>query len=192
MSRIKSGTRDNLPAREPPPYILAMTTLAAPRRPWLSPKSLLVLAGATALCFAAAQLGSIATRPNLAPWYAGLEKPWFNPPNLAFPIAWSILFALMAIALWRVIMLSEGAERRKALVAFGVQLVFNIGWSLCFFAAQSPLLGLIEVIPFWLTIIWTITMFRPIDGVAAALLYPYAAWVAFAGVLNASILYLNG
>lgn len=169
-----------------------MTTLAAPRRPWLSPKSLLVLAGAAALCFAAAQLGAIATRPNLAPWYAGLEKPWFNPPNLVFPIAWSILFAMMAIALWRVVILSERAERPKALVAFGVQLAFNIGWSFCFFAAQSPLLGLIEVVPFWLTIIWTIRVFCPIDGVAAALLYPYAAWVAFAGFLNASILYLNG
>lgn len=169
-----------------------MTTLAAPRRPWLSPASLGVLALALIVCFGAGQLGAVATYPNLAPWYANLQKPWFNPPNLAFPIAWSILFAMMAVALWRVVMLSDGAERSRALIAFAVQLAFNIGWSFCFFGAQSPLLGLIEVVPFWLSILWTIRTFRPIDGVAAALLYPYAAWVAFAGLLNASILYLNG
>lgn len=169
-----------------------MTTLAAPRRPWLSPKSLGVLALALAVCFGAGQLGAVATYPNLAPWYEGLAKPWFNPPNLAFPIAWSILFALMAVALWRVVMLSEEASRRRALIAFAVQLAFNVGWSFAFFGAQSPLLGLIEIAPFFVSILWTIRTFRPIDGVAAALLYPYAAWVAFAAVLNAAILYLNG
>lgn len=29
-------------------------------------------------------LGQIATYPNLAPWYAGLAKPDFNPPNWIF------------------------------------------------------------------------------------------------------------
>ncbi|RXF73769.1 TspO/MBR family protein [Hansschlegelia zhihuaiae] len=169
-----------------------MTMLANPRPRWLSPRSLVALAAALAICFGAAQLGSIATQPNLAPWYAGLEKPWFNPPNVAFPIAWSILFALMAVALWRVVMLSEGAARRSALTAFAVQLGLNALWSFAFFAARSPLLGMIEIVPFFLSILWTVARFRPIDRVAAALLYPYVAWVAFAGVLNAAILVLNG
>lgn len=168
-----------------------MTTVA-PRHPWLSLHSLAVLAGALGVCFLAGQLGSIATTPNLAPWYESLRKPWFNPPNLAFPIAWSILFAMMAVALWRVVLLSSGEQRRGALIAFAVQLMFNIGWSFAFFGAQWPLLGLIEIVPFWAAIVWTIVRFRPIDGVAAALLYPYLAWVSFAAVLNAAILILNG
>lgn len=169
-----------------------MATLSAPRRPWLSPRSLGVLALSLAVCFGAAQLGSLATTPNLASWYAGLEKPWFNPPNIAFPIAWSILFALMAVAAWRVAMLSEGGERTRALGVFALQLALNVGWSFCFFGARSPLLGMIEVVPFFLAILWTIARFRPIDGLAAALLWPYAAWVAFAAALNAAILHLNG
>ncbi|WP_020181123.1 TspO/MBR family protein [Methylopila sp. M107] len=157
----------------------------------LSARSLAVLVGATALCFAAAALGSLATTPNLSPWYEGLAKPAFNPPNAAFPIAWTILFALMAVSLWRVVMLSEGASRRGALIAFAVQLVLNIGWSFAFFAARSPLLGLIEIGLLLAAIAWTIARFRAIDGLAAALLWPYLAWVGFAAVLNAAILALN-
>lgn len=169
-----------------------MTTRATPLYPWLSPRSLGILAFALALCFGAGQLGAVATYPNLSPWYEGLAKPWFNPPNIAFPIAWSILFALMAIALWRAVMLSDGPVRRGAIVAFLVQLAFNIAWSFCFFAAQSPLLGMIEVVPFWFAILWTIRRFQPIDGLAAAMLWPYLAWVGFAAALNAAILTLNG
>jgi translocator protein len=169
-----------------------MTTSAAPRPLWLSLRSLLILGGALALCFGAGQLGALATGPNLAPWYASLEKPWFNPPNLAFPVAWSILYALMAVALWRIVMLSDGPARRGAVLAFMVQLALNVLWSFLFFGARSPLLGLIEIVPFFVAIVWTVARFRPIDGLAAALLYPYVAWVAFAGVLNAAILHLNG
>lgn len=32
---------------------------------------------------AASLLGQWATYPNLAPWYAALSKPWFNPPRRA-------------------------------------------------------------------------------------------------------------
>lgn len=166
-----------------------MTTAAHPR--WTSARSLLILGAALALCFGVGQVGAAATYPNLAPWYASLNKPWFNPPNLAFPIAWSVLFLLMAIALWRVILLGEGADRRTALIAFAVQLVFNLSWSLTFFGAQSPALGLVAVGAMFVAIAWTIACFRRIDGVAAALLAPYLAWVAFAAVLNAAILILN-
>lgn len=167
-----------------------MTTAAASPR-WISTRSLLVLGAALVLCFGAGQLGAVATYPNLAPWYESLNKPFFNPPNLAFPIAWSIMFALMAIALWRVVMLGQGEERRGALVAFAAQLVLNVGWSFAFFGAQSPAFGLVVVTGMLIAIAWTIVRFRRIDGAAAALLVPYIAWVAFAAVLNAAILILN-
>ena len=42
------------------------------------------------------------------------------------------------------------------------------------------------------TIGWTIHRFHGVDRIAAILLVPYLAWVAFASYLNVGILVLNG
>ena len=52
---------------------------------------------------ATAVIGALATGPEIAGWYAGLTKPAFNPPDAAFPVAWTILDALMIVSLWRLL-----------------------------------------------------------------------------------------
>lgn len=141
---------------------------------------------------AAAWLGQVATFPNLAPWYAALSKPPFNPPNWLFGPAWGVLYILMAVAAWRILRLPRTAQNRAgALTLFFVQLALNAAWSWMFFAAHSPLLGLINIFPQWLLIIATIAAFWPLDRIAAWCLVPLAAWVAFASTLNAAIWWLN-
>jgi tryptophan-rich sensory protein len=151
------------------------------------------LALAAILPVAAASLaGQYATFPNLAPWYASLVKPSFNPPNSVFGPVWTGLYILMAFAAWRVLRLPPSARhRRGALTLFYLQLVLNALWSFAFFGANSPLLGLVVIIPLLAMIIVTIAAFRQLDIAAAWCLVPYAAWVAFATVLNASIWWLN-
>jgi tryptophan-rich sensory protein len=154
-------------------------------------RSPLALLLSLAICFAAARLGSLATVPNLD-WYAGLAKPGFTPPNSVFPVVWTILFALMAIALWRVVVKSGGwIGHNRALIPFGIQLVLNVAWSFAFFDSRSPLLGLAVILPLLAAIVWTILAFRQKDAVAAWLLAPYLVWVAYAAVLNAAIWRLN-
>lgn len=135
--------------------------------------------------------GQLATYPNLAPWYEGLEKPSFNPPNWVFAPVWTSLYALMAFSFWRVLRLPESDERRKALVLFGTLLVLNAAWSWMFFGANSPVLGLVNIVPQLAIIGWTIAVFSRIDPIASWCLVPLSAWVAFAAVLNFSIWRLN-
>ena len=135
--------------------------------------------------------GQIATYPNLASWYFALAKPPFNPPGWVFAPVWTALYALMALALWRVLRCPPEFSRRVALIFFFVQLALNALWPWMFFGARSPALGLVNIGPQLLVVLATIVFFRRLDRIAAWCLVPLAAWVAFAGVLNLSIWWLN-
>jgi benzodiazapine receptor len=146
---------------------------------------------AIAVVAAVSLLGQLATYPNIASWYPGLVKPSFNPPNWVFGPVWTTLYLLMAFSVWRVLRLPETPERRWALSLFFVQLALNAAWSWMFFAANSPLLGLINIVPQSLTIVATIVAFYRLDRIAGWSLIPPAAWVAFATLLNFAIWKLN-
>lgn len=142
---------------------------------------------------AASALGQLATYPNLAPWYAGLVKPSFNPPNWIFAPVWTTLYVLMAFAVWRILRLPEAsAARRLALSLFFIQLALNAAWSWMFFGANNPWLGAINIVPQFMVVLATVVAFHRLDKLAAWCLVPLAAWVAFASVLNIAIWRLNG
>jgi len=137
-------------------------------------------------------LGQIATFPNL-PWYAGLAKPSFNPPNWLFGPVWTTLYALMAFSAWRVMRRPPTEPGRSlALALFFIQLALNAAWSWMFFWAHNPALGLLNIIPQLLLVVATAAAFYRIDRLAGACLIPLIAWVGFAAILNFSIWRLNG
>ena len=146
---------------------------------------------AAASVIATSTAGRIISAAPVAGWYRTLAKPSFNPPNWAFPVAWTLLFVLMGVAFWRILRTPESARRSLAIRLFVAQLVVNVGWSTAFFGAHSPLAGMLVIVPFWLLIAATAWTFRSVDRPAAWLLTPYLAWVAFAAVLNAAIVRMN-
>lgn len=159
--------------------------------PVWSKRSVIALIVALAACFAAWALGGALTRPNLD-WYTTLAKPGFTPPNSAFPIVWTILYAMMAISAW-LLWRSPGDEgdRKTALTWFGIQLVIGVLWSVAFFWLHSPIYGLTVILALLVAIVITIVMFDRLSRPAALLLIPYVLWVCFATGLNFSIWMLN-
>jgi translocator protein len=141
---------------------------------------------------AAAALGSIATTPNIPVWYEGLAKPFFTPPNWVFAPVWTLLYLMMAYAIWRVLSVPADFPGRSAAVgAFFVQLALNAAWSWAFFGFHDPFAGLVVIVALLVMILVAMRLFWHLDRIAAWLLVPYALWVAYALALNLAIWHLN-
>jgi translocator protein len=137
-------------------------------------------------------LGSWATLPNIPTWYVGLAKPPLTPPNAVFGPVWTILYAILAFAIWRVLSAHPAMPGRgRAIALFYVQLALNGLWSWSFFAAHSPAAGLVNIVALDLAAVATAVLFSRIDRLAAWCFAPYLAWIAFATYLNAGIWALN-
>lgn len=137
-------------------------------------------------------IGSIFTQASVSDWYLTLEKPFFNPPGFVFPIAWTFLYISMGLASW--FMWDKRKESplvNKALVIYGVHLIFNLMWSYLFFTLKNPPLAFAEILILLALIIYTTRLFFRISSVAGWLMVPYIAWVSFATILNGSIVWLN-
>lgn len=180
-----------LPDDPDPP--LSTAPPARGRAPAGSFPSLIRLAGAVATVAVASWLGQIATMRGIAQWYPALAKPALTPPNWLFPLAWTLLYALMAWSFWRILRYRpQMPGRTTAIALFVAQLALNALWSWAFFAARSPVAGLAVILALLIAIFATIRAFAALDSTAARLLWPYLGWVGFAAWLNGAIVWLNG
>lgn len=116
-----------------------------------------------------------------------IDKPWFFPPEVAFPVVWTLLFTLLGVALARVWRAEAGPARNRALLAFGGQFAVNLLWTPIFFGLRAPVLGLVVILALWAAVLATMRAFDRVDRRAAALLIPYLAWISYAAVLNGAI-----
>lgn len=121
-------------------------------------------------------------------WYAQLAKPDFNPPGWVFGPAWTALYILIAIAGWRVWQSDRAGWPMKL---WWAQLALNFLWTPVFFSAHQIGLALGVILVLLATILSFIAMTWRQDRAASWLFVPYAAWVAFASILNGSIVALN-
>jgi benzodiazapine receptor len=121
-------------------------------------------------------------------WYGGLVKPSFNPPNWVFGPVWTVLYVLIALAGWRVWRKDSGGWPMRL---WWAQLALNFLWTPVFFGAHRVSLALVVVLVLLCIILAFIVASWRRDRASAWLFAPYAAWVAFASVLNGAILVLN-
>lgn len=122
--------------------------------------------------------------------YQMLEKPPLTPPNIIFPIVWTILYILMGISSY-IVYTSDDPDKDRALTIYGVQLFFNFFWSIIFFGFSQYFVAFIWIIFLIISIIAMIYTFYKVNPFAAYLQIPYLIWCIFAAYLNLSIYLLN-
>jgi tryptophan-rich sensory protein len=129
----------------------------------------------------------------IGPWYRGLMKPPWTPPDWAFGAIWTTIFALAAtsgVLGWRGAKTAAGREWLLAL--FALNGFMNILWSLLFFRLQRPDWALVEVAGLWASIALLIVFLWGRSRLAGVLTVPYLVWVSIASLLNYEIVRLNG
>jgi tryptophan-rich sensory protein len=150
-------------------------------------RALLTAAGCA---LAVAVLGGLST--DIGPWYAGLRKPSWQPPDAWFGPVWTLIYALCALSAaeaWRAT--PDARARQTLLLAWVVNAFLNVLWSLLFFRLRRPDWALLEVGLLWASIAVLIVVSWQHSRKAALLLVPYIAWVSFAAVLNRTVVQLN-
>lgn len=144
------------------------------------------------LCLGVGLTAGIFTAKGVTTWYAGLAKPAWTPPNIAFPIVWNILYVMMGLSLWLLWeRAAAGADRSRAIGLFFGQLALNAAWSPAFFTLHWVWTALAIIVAMAVVIGLTIRAAWPVQKAAAVLLLPYLAWVLYASTLNAGVGLLN-
>lgn len=121
-------------------------------------------------------------------WYAGLAKPSFNPPDWLFGPVWSILYVVIGFVGWRAWQANPTGRRMQL---WWAQIVLNFLWMPLFFGLQLMMIALLDILLLLAAILGYIAMVWHRDRLSAWLFLPYALWVAFATLLNISLIWLN-
>lgn len=134
--------------------------------------------------------------PSSSRWYKSLNQSPLTPPSWVFPIAWTILYALIIAS--GVAFLSSPATttisagvRSPGFFYYCAAWVLNLSWSQIFFRFQRPDLSFVVILAMLSFIALNIRAFYPVSRLAAYLLIPYLAWVSFATYLNGYIVVMN-
>jgi len=149
---------------------------------WISP-DIVSFAIFVGLVIAAAAFGG---QWGAGPWYNALSKPSWTPPNWLFPIAWAVIYLMIAIAGW-LIWDRPHPNSGPLLALWGAQLILNAIWSYIFFGRKNIGIALADITGLWITIAAFTVLAWEVDYRAALLFLPYLIWVTYAGALNAAI-----
>ena len=151
-----------------------------------NPRALGLLALFLAVVIGIGAVIGISTAPG--EWYAGLNKPPFNPPNWLFGPVWFTLYVLIAVAGWRTFMSEPNGTGMK--LWYG-QMALNWLWTPVWFGLHLIWPAFIVIVAIDVLVLAFIANRWQRDRLSAWLFVPYAAWVLFASLLNLSIAILN-
>lgn len=127
---------------------------------------------------------------SIVSWYQLLHKSPLTPPNIVFPVVWSILYLGMGLSAG-LILLSQDSRKGVVIFLFCLQLLFNFLWSILFFYFHNPLLGLIDLLILDVVAVAYAIHSYPLRKASSVLFIPYIIWILFATYLNAYILFYN-
>ena len=124
--------------------------------------------------------------------YGAMNHPPLAPPGWAFPIVWTLLYAMMGVASYLVSGPEVDPERKaKALRFYGAQLIMNFFWCMLFFTYSRYLISLIWLLVMWVLILICAVCFGRIRRAAGWMMGILFVWTTFAAYLNLATLIMS-
>lgn len=117
--------------------------------------------------------------------YNNYIKPDITPPNIVFPIAWTILYTLMGISNY---LFSKDGNKNKYYIP---QLIVNLIWPIIFFILKWYFIAIIWLILLLVLVILMVYKYYQKNKIAAYLQIPYILWLCFATILAIQVFRLN-
>jgi tryptophan-rich sensory protein len=139
----------------------------------------MLAATAIIMVLATSLAGSYFTSKNVR----STPKSPSSPPDYVFPVVWTTLYALLAVALTRISLQSAAGT------VFAINLVLNVVWCYLYFERRNvsaSAVCLAAIIATTVAIMW---MCRR-DAVVVYCMAPYLAWLIFALYLNLDVYFI--
>jgi translocator protein len=131
-------------------------------------------------------------------WYLTINKPSWTPPGAVIGAVWTIIFILSTISaliVWNHPSHTGNPDLRTRYfwiaAIFLLNAFLNVFWSYLFFEKHLIFPAIWEAIALDLSVLALIVLIWPITRLSSALLFPYAAWTAFASYLTYNVWILN-
>jgi len=131
------------------------------------------------------------TNPRALVWYASLRKPWFKPPDIAIPLAWTAIESLLAFGAYRLLRSPAAPGRNRSLGLWAVNIFAIGGWNRLFFRHRDLPMATLAAVGLAGTATAYMVESKRVDKPAAVAAVPFVAWVGFASLLTASLWALN-
>lgn len=153
------------------------------------------LIGTAVATASAAAIGSVASKAGVETWYPKIKKPSYVPPNAVFPVAWTTLYADIAVTsastIDRLRADGDDAKTRAYLAALGTNLVLNASWSWLFFSRHKLGASAVAAAALAASSADLARRTAQVNPKAGLALTPYPLWCSFATVMSADIWRLN-
>ena len=141
------------------------------------------------ITFSASFIGGLVSIIFREPWYSGLVKSNYNPPDWIFAPVWTTLYVMMTLAIW--FFWHSNKRDINTVYIYFIHIVFNATWSVVFFGLHQIFLALVVLIILITFIIILIVRFKRVNFVSYYLMIPYLLWCLYALFLNYNLLILN-
>ena len=121
-------------------------------------------------------------------WYESLRKPFWTPPNWAFPIAWTTLYLILSFVGMHAALNPDG---NLALALWALQGALATLWTPVFFGLKKMGTALVIMLGLWGTVLSMLICFWQLDFFLGIMIMPYLFWVSYAAALNFKIWQMN-